>query len=276
MPRGKLATARRLLDYLHDKLVLCNRYVQDFKTAYELSEQVEAEQGFFHIPADGVAQRPMGEHERRYNLAEGLRELQILIPDNEGNKPPPRDIVLRPKGGNNLQPVEESHKAYDALHYPLFFPEGSEDGWNLNMYLNANWEEIQSELQDLGEDFTTSQRYREFYNDIRAAHLDRGRGRTRLTPRDFYAFHLQRRSGERDTILRGCRAFQEYLVMAYAKVRIAICLTNSYLSFSSTFFGPCRSKAKGSSTFEVIKQIFVRSNMTSFKRGQIMLRRVVG
>ena len=198
----------------------CNRYVQDFKTAYELSEQVEAARGFFHIHADGIAQRPIGEHERRYNLAEGLREVQILIPDNEGNKPPARDIILRPKGGNNLQHVEESHKAYDALHYPLFFPEGSEDGWNLNMYLNANLEELQNGLQQLGHDFTTSQRYREFYNDVQASHSNRGR--TRLTPRDFYAFHLQQRNGERDTILRGCRAFQEYLVMAYAKVRTLI------------------------------------------------------
>ncbi len=216
VPRQKLAVARRLLDYLHEKLLLCNHYVRDFITAYRLSHQVNAQRGYFHIPAEGVAQRPMGEHERRYNRAEGLREVQILIPDGDGGKPPDRDIILQPMGGNEQTFVKECHRAYDALHYTLFFPEGSEDGWNLNMHLNADLEELQSELDELRRDSTTSQRYRDVYNEIEKARQNRGR--TRLSPRDFYAFHLHQRDGERDTIFRGRRAFQEYIVMAFAKV----------------------------------------------------------
>ena len=39
-----------------------------------------------------------------------------------------------------------------------------------------------------------------------------------MSARDFYGFHLHQRDTERDTLLRGCRLFQEYMCMALAKV----------------------------------------------------------
>ena len=35
---------------------------------------------------------------------------------------------------------------------------------------------------------------------------------------DFYAFHLHQHDTERDTLLRECRLFQEYVCMAFAKI----------------------------------------------------------
>lgn len=215
VPQNKQRVAMRLLDYLHEKMLMCNSYVQDFKTAYELAERVEAERGEFRIGADGVAQRPSGEHQRRYNVAEGLREVQVLIPD-EGSDPPRRDIVLRPRGGNEISYVQETHRSYDPLHYTLFFPDGREDGWNLGMGLRLG-----GGADDDGEDddSTNSQRYRDYYNEVQAQRAQRsGRQRVQLTARDFYAFHLHERADERTSLLRGGRAFQEYLCMAFAKV----------------------------------------------------------
>ena len=230
VPRNKQAVARRLLDYLHEKMLLTNRYVQDFKTCWERAGEVEAEQGYLHIPEEGVAERPAGQHERRYNLAEGLKEVQVLIPDGEGDKPPDRDIVLKPRGGNDdLRYIPETHRSYDPLHYTLFFPEGSEEGWNLGMFLNAARDELLNDLEEIEEDGTMSQRYRDYYLEMEE---QRGRGERahRLTPRDFTAFHLHSRDDERDTLLRGRRAFQEYLCMSYAKVILPPSLPNSQCS----------------------------------------------
>ena len=206
VPRNKQAVARRLLDYLHEKMLLTNRYVQDFKTCWERAGEVEAEQGYLHIPEEGVAERPAGQHERRYNLAEGLKEVQVLIPDGEGDKPPDRDIVLKPRGGNDdLQYIPETHRSYDPLHYTLFFPEGSEEGWNLGMFLNAARDELLNDLEEIEEDGTMSQRYRDYYLEMEE---QRGRGERahRLTPRDFTAFHLHSRDDERDTVFTTLRS----------------------------------------------------------------------
>jgi hypothetical protein len=37
----KREVVKRLLDFLHHRLILCNRYVRDFKTVYESARQME-------------------------------------------------------------------------------------------------------------------------------------------------------------------------------------------------------------------------------------------
>ncbi len=75
------------------------------------------------------------EHERRYNISEGLKEVQVSIPDQEQSLGS-RDILLRPRALNNeLYNICETHCSYDPLHYPLFFPTGYEDSWKLKMKL---------------------------------------------------------------------------------------------------------------------------------------------
>ena len=210
---------KNLLDFLHNRLIQCNRYVKDFKTVYETSLQLEMEgvnvqHGHFRINADGIRARPGGEHERRYNLAEGCNEIQILIPDH-GGPPLPRDVIIRPRAGNLLHEINETHRSYDPLHYTLFFPEGHEDSWNLSMkespLINADDIDVDEEFDEN----VASQRYRAFYMECDT------RGNRQLSCRDYYAFYLHEREPSRlhrDTLLRGSRAFQEYCCMAYAKI----------------------------------------------------------
>ena len=221
----KLGVLKRLLEYIHDKLMVCNRYVRDFKTVHETALQMEAagqevQHGHFRVNADGVQARPTGEHERRYNLAEGCKEIQVLMPDH-GGPPPNRDVLIRPRGGNHLHDISETHRSYDPLHYTLLYPSGHEDSWNLNMKLQdppnpaVDVEEEEEEEEEGDDAAITSQRYRAFYRECDT------RGRKQLSCRDYYAHYLHERepsTGHRDTLLRGCRAFQEYCCMAYAKI----------------------------------------------------------
>ena len=212
---------KNLLEFLHNSLVQCNRYVKDFKTIYESALQlhmqgVQIQHGHFRINADGIRARPNGEHERRYNLAEGCKEIQILIPDHS-EPPPSRDVIIRPRAGNLQHEINETHRSYDPLHYTLFFPEGQEDSWNLSMKLQdsplINSDDIG--LDEGLEDNVISQRYRAFYRECNI------RGTRQLSCRDYYAFYLHEREPSRqhrDSLLRGSRAFQEYCCMAYAKI----------------------------------------------------------
>jgi hypothetical protein len=233
----KRQVLKNLLEFLHDRLIQCNRYVRDFRTVYESALQMEMDglniqHGHFRINADGIQARPNGEHERRYNLAEGCREIQILIPD-DGGPPPPRDVIIRPRAGNLQHEINETHRSYDPLHYTLFFPEGHEDGWNLSMKLQESPQIYVDDLNDDDGDNDPSQRYRAFYMECNV------RGTGQLSCRDYYAFYLHVREPSRhhrDTLLRGARAFQEYCCMAYAKIesqrlRYFWIHTHSYLHF---------------------------------------------
>ena len=220
-PPLKQAILKGLLNFLHEKLEQCNRYVRDFKTVhqYALDEEAtgqEVHTGVFCINAEGLDARPTGEHERRYNLSEGLKEVQVLIPDQEQSLGS-RDILLRPRALNNeLYNICETHRSYDPLHYPLFFPTGNEDSWNLKMKLMPR--DAISVDEDRDDDDNRSQRYRSYYHECDA------HGQRQLSCKDYYAYYLHERAphiGHRDTLLRGARAFQEYICMAYAKVCVA-------------------------------------------------------
>lgn len=227
---AKRAIIHELLVYIHERLEQCNRYVNDFRTAFERAKQGDYEAKKLVINADA---KPKGEHERRYNADTGMKEVAVLLADDEVSN---RDIVLDPKGGDaNKFYISETNRAYDSLHYTTLFPEG-EDSWNLAMKLRGSEEEgdpwqddfddgslADGQLDGDDEDGiayrTVSQRQTDYYD--RAAER-----RGQLSCRDFYAFHLHdrplhgdgMRQGERDTMFYAGRAFQEYLVMAYAKM----------------------------------------------------------
>ena len=236
-PQPKRQALHRLLDYLHERLTACNRYVRDFKTALEKISHGEFEHNKLVLSADA---KPAGGHDRRYNTDTGMKEVAVLMSDD---KPGNRDIVLQPRGGNNLQFVHETHRSYDSLHYTTLFPEG-EDSWNLGMKLRQQDEDgdpWQDDFADVSEDEqdgddlpyrTLSQRQADYY--------DRAMERSnQLTIRDFYAYHLHERDadvnrgrqGERPTLFYAGRAFQEYLVMAFAKME------NQRLSYLSSNAG---------------------------------------
>ena len=183
LPAATSAAAQdRLLDLLRrlqELLRRCNPWVQDFIMAAEILAQ-EVEQRRLVISASA---RPAGQHERRYNVAEGLQEVAVLI----GDEPGPHDLVLRLRTEREaaaLQVIDETHRACDPLHFVLLFPWGT-DGWHPT---------IQQVPQPA-----------------------RQRQRT-VTALQYYAYRLQVRPAEDDSLHRACRLLQEFMCMAFAKV----------------------------------------------------------
>ena len=183
LPRGTSGPERaRLLALLEQLQVLLrqvNPYVQDFIHVAELPEE-EVQQQCLVVSADA---RPVDQHPRRYNRPEGFREVAVLMDERAVHQ----DLVLRRRAGADgpyLQTVNETHRAFEALHFVLLLPFGT-DGWQRG---------IQQALPN-------------------------GRGDVRdVTLQQYYAYRLQQRHGQDDTLLRGRRLFQEYVCMAFARV----------------------------------------------------------
>ncbi|KAF0308282.1 hypothetical protein FJT64_020477 [Amphibalanus amphitrite] len=183
LPRATSPAVRqRLLTLLEDLQILLrevNPYVQDFILASELPEdQVDQQQLVISAEA-----RPADQHRRRYNPAEGFREVAVLI----GDEPVHQDIVLRRRAGADgpaLQTINETHRAFEALHYVLLLPFGT-DGWQPGL--------------------------RHAVPNARGVY-------GQLTLTQYYAHRLQERPGMDDTLLRGARLLQEYVCMAFARV----------------------------------------------------------
>ncbi|XP_043242049.1 uncharacterized protein LOC122391808 [Amphibalanus amphitrite] len=183
LPRSTREPERaRLLALLEELQVLLrqvNPYVQDFIHAAELPEE-EVQHQRLVVSADA---RPADQHPRRYNRAEGFREVSILMDE----EPVHQDIVLRRRAGAEgpvLQTINETHRAFEALHFILLLPWGT-DGWQPALR--------QAERNGRG--------------DVRA-----------LTLLQFYAHRLQERPGVDDSLHRAGRLFQEFACMAFARV----------------------------------------------------------
>ena len=183
LPAATSATVqRRLLDLLRQLQAMLrhvNPWVHDFIMAAEiLAQEVEHRQLVVSVSA-----RPAGEHERRYNAAEGLREVAVLM----GEAPGQHDLVLRrraERGTGVLHTIDESNRACDPLHFVLLFPLGT-----------TGWHPAIAQTPQPG----------------------RERQRT-VTTLQFYAYRLQIRPHQDDSLQRACRLYQEYVCMAYAKV----------------------------------------------------------
>jgi hypothetical protein len=90
----------------------------------------------------------------------------------------PNDIVLRKRGGG-LQFMYDLHPAAQPLHFPLLFPYGTKGNSEFSKQRNST---------------------------------------RRITPREFFAFHLNMRNLNSDYLFRGCRLFQEYLCLAFTTI----------------------------------------------------------
>lgn len=90
----------------------------------------------------------------------------------------PRDILLRYRDNHN-EKICETHRSYDALQYPLLFPHG-DDGYT--------------------------------HSDVPVPRD------TKVSAKAFYAFHLMKRPESFNTLLKGRRLFQQYVVDMYAKM----------------------------------------------------------
>ena len=170
---------RRLLEELQVLLREVNPWVQDFILASEVPEDAVQQ---MRLVISATA-RPTDQHRRRYNLPEGFQEVSVLV----GEEPGHQDIVLRRRPGGDgpyLQVINETHRAFEPLHFVLLFPFGTA-GWHTNLpQARAN-----------------------------------ARGQVRnVTALQYYAQRLQRRPDNDDCLLRACQLLQEYACMAFARV----------------------------------------------------------
>ncbi|XP_071714847.1 uncharacterized protein [Rutidosis leptorrhynchoides] len=121
---------------------------------------------------------------RTYNLPTANEVAAIIIGDIDGSCDK-RDIVLdhRRKG---LRRISELHPSYLALQYPLLFPY-AQDGYRVDILHKG------VEIED-------------------------ATGHARLTLREFFAYRLQMRVGEKSLILMSRKLLQQFMVDAYTMV----------------------------------------------------------
>ena len=156
-----------------------NPFVPLYKQAYQLiQEKPVHEQLNIEVC---IAMQP-GRDQRVYNLPT-VNEVAAIIPRaGEAVTSQHRNIVVRLRGGN-LRRISNLHPLYSPLHYVLLFPCG-EPGWHPTIPLAEGHE---------------------------------GRGRSKnVSQRCFYAYRLFPRFNEPETLFRGGRLLQQYMVDAWA------------------------------------------------------------
>ena len=118
----------------------------------------------------------------------------------------PSDLVLRKRGGG-LDFIYDLHPAAQPLHFVLLFPFGTKG-----------------------------------YSEV-MKHTDKDQSK-RVSPREYFAYHLNMRNLEEDFIFRCGRLFQEYICLAYATVE------NQKLKFNKNNQGALRAD-----TYKNIKEV---------------------
>ena len=114
---------RELVDQLQKLLHENNKYILGFKAAID---SVPKGQKDYKVIIN-ANRKPFGEHQGRFN-APTCKEVAVLIVGQEFEK---RDIVLHSRN-NRVVRISETHRAYDALQYPLMFCRG-EDGYQIDI-----------------------------------------------------------------------------------------------------------------------------------------------
>ncbi|XP_072073799.1 uncharacterized protein [Arachis hypogaea] len=122
---------------------------------------------------------------RTYNLPSASEVAALIVSDVE-QLSKDKDIIIESQS-RKLQRIDVFHPSYLALQYPLLFPYG-EDGFCLGI--------------------ATS-------DSISARPTKKNKT---ITLRQFFAFRLQKRTGESPLIMRSKRLFQQFLVDAYTMV----------------------------------------------------------
>ena len=165
MSEAQKIILREVLEIIQTSLHQVNPFIQDFKQIIEMPEN-DIGNGKIVISA----RAPTGEHARRYNLQNNLKEVSILT---DGQ---PHDLILQKRGGGFLS-VHDLNPKGQPLHFTLLFPYGT------------------------------------YGYDMEVKHVD---DRRRVTPREYYTFYLNLRSGEnRNYVHLTGRLFQEWLCMAW-------------------------------------------------------------
>jgi Helitron helicase-like domain at N-terminus len=181
------AIDRATLGELTEVLQSVNPYIDLYKTAREQLVTMESHTGAHaSLTAELALAMDPGADRRRENLPTAS-EVAAIVPDVGPDSQPSRDLQLTlraPRGGYPLQRVSTLHPSYLPLHYVLLFPHG-DPGWHPGLRL----------LETHGP-----------------------RKRTQLTMSHYHAYRLFPRLTEFNTLFRGQRLFQQYLVDAAATI----------------------------------------------------------
>ena len=103
-----------IMDKLQHMLKDVNPYVKDILHICEIPDADLAE-GKLII---SCKERPIGSHERKYNVQQNLTEVSVLTNSVPG------DMVLHKRGGG-LQTIYDIHPAAQPMHFVLLFPFGT-------------------------------------------------------------------------------------------------------------------------------------------------------
>ena len=161
--------------------MIVNRYVRQFKTAFERRKDLGPEYKVI-IRSDRI---PVGEHARTFN-APTTDEVAVLLaaPDLATKG---RDVVVEWQTGG-LKRMNELNPAYDPLQYPLLFPHGT-DGYRL----------------DIPQFNTATGRLHET---------------KKVTCKEFYSYLLHLRQQTCDALHRSRHLLNQFVVDMYAKVTL--------------------------------------------------------
>ncbi|GKD84413.1 ATP-dependent DNA helicase PIF1-like protein [Tanacetum coccineum] len=148
---------------------------------------------------------------RQYNTST-VSEVAALIINDFGDDITTRDIVVDSKDGGPKW-ISELHSSYMDLQYPLLFPYG-EDGFH---------EKIP------------------YHNNAGARKTKRGF----VSMKEYYAYIIQQRSNQANTLLRGGRLYQQFLVDAYTARRYTRRRTWEMNSFTKELYRKTEFQKRG-------------------------------
>ena len=172
-----LKTKREVVKDIQRSLHANNRYVRQFKAAMDQT----ANNPDLQVIIKAEKNPPGGQHRGRFN-APTANEVAVVLADQTSAAR--RDIVLQIRGGGG-QRIDEFHRCYDAMQYPLLHAYG-EDGYHFKL-----------KRVDPKSGQETSKA---------------------LSAMDFYAYRLMKRTGKSDHLLRSGHLLSQYMTDQFAKI----------------------------------------------------------
>ena len=129
-------------DMIRDLFLLCdqilreceNSYLMSFLSTREVIERMNPPPPEIFISLHADRRPDSNTHHGRLGLPTINSEVAILLP-NEADQASKREVVAsyrHPNSGSGLKMLDQTHRSYDPLQYPLLFPKGT-DGWHLNI-----------------------------------------------------------------------------------------------------------------------------------------------
>ncbi|KAM2883182.1 hypothetical protein COP2_016053 [Malus domestica] len=165
-----------VVDGLIKMLDECNEVVKLFRLARDMID--EGSTSHLRLRLYGA----QANHDAQYNLP-ACDEIGGLIVGDIGEFHTERDIIVEHRT-HGLQRITKLHPKYMALQYPLLFPYG-EDGYKKGLPWNPDYKGKKPKTGG-------------------------------VSLRAFLGYQIHDRPGQNDTLLKGGRLFQQYLVDAYA------------------------------------------------------------